>query len=166
MSDPYLGEIRMFAGNFAPAGWLFCQGQSLSITDYEALFALIGTTYGGDGQTTFAVPNLASRVPLHQSPDHPLASAGGAEQVTLTRDQLPVHTHTAAASDATGTSASPAGNVWASGSTTEYSSQAPSTTMSPTALTPAGGNQPHENMPPFVGINFIISLNGIYPPQS
>lgn len=165
MADPYLGEIRMFAGNFAPVGWMFCQGQTLAIADYEALYALIGTTYGGDGQSTFALPNLASRIPLHKSPEYPLAAAGGAEQVTLTRDQLPVHTHTAAASDATGTATSPAGNVWAAGSTTEYSSGAPSTTMSPAALAAAGGNQPHENMPPYVGINFIIALNGIYPPQ-
>ena len=166
MSDPYVGEIRMFAGNFAPVGWSLCQGQLLSISDYDVLFNLIGTTYGGDGQTTFALPNLQSRVPLHQGAGYQLGSLGGVESVTLTPQQLPVHSHLANGSDATANLTSPAGAVWATSSRSAYSSAAPTASMSPTALAASGGGQPHDNMPPFLVINFIISLYGIYPSQS
>jgi microcystin-dependent protein len=163
MSDPYIGEIRMFAGNFAPVGWLFCQGQTLAISEYETLFNLIGTTYGGDGQQTFALPNLASRMPMHQGPGYPLGGIGGAESVTLTSQQLPLHTHPAPAANAAATTASPTNAFWASWADSQYSSLAPTGTMHPASFTPAGGNQPHDNMPPYLAVNFIISLFGIYP---
>jgi microcystin-dependent protein len=163
MSDPYIGEIRMFGGNFAPNGWLFCQGQLLAIAEYDTLFNLIGTTYGGDGQNTFAVPDLQSRIPLHQGSGYPWAQTGGLEAVTLSTPQLPVHTHAATASNPPGTSTSPAGAVWSGSSKPAYSTATPTAAMSGAALAQAGGNQPHENMPPFLVINFIISCFGIYP---
>lgn len=163
MSDPYIGEIRLFAGNFAPVGWMFCQGQTLPIADYDTLFNLIGTTYGGDGQETFALPNLASRVPVHQANGYPLGAAGGVETVTLSTNQLPVHNHGLEASSATGTATSPSGNVWAAWSDSPYATSGTPVAMSPAALSPRGGNQPHDNMPPYLALNFIISLFGIYP---
>ena len=165
MSDPYNGEIRMFAGNFAPVGWLLCQGQVLPISDFDALFNLIGTTYGGDGQQTFALPDLQSRMPMHQGSGYVLGQTGGTETVTLNQNQLPVHTHQAVAA-AVASSPSPNGNFWASYANMEYSTQAPSAPMAPTALSLAGGNQPHDNMMPFLCINFIISLYGIFPTQN
>jgi microcystin-dependent protein len=164
MSDPYIGEIRMFGGNFAPNGWLFCQGQLISIADYDTLFNLIGTTYGGDGESNFAVPNLQSRFPLHQGSGYPLAATGGLEAVMLIQTQLPVHSHPATASNQpSGTSTSPAGAVWSGSSKPAYSTAVPTVAMSGAALAPAGNSQPHENMPPFLAINFIISCFGIYP---
>jgi microcystin-dependent protein len=164
MSTPYIGEIRIFAGNFAPVGWLLCQGQLLPISQYDVLFNLIGTTYGGDGQNTFAVPNLASRVPYHQGSGYALGQLAGTEQVTLTQQQLPVHTHTANANTPNADQAGPAGNVWGAGTLTAYTAdQTANATMSPAALTLAGGSQPHDNMPPFLCLNFIIATEGIYP---
>jgi microcystin-dependent protein len=166
VSSPYVGEIRLFAGNFAPAGWLLCQGQELPIADYDVLFNLIGTTYGGDGQNTFALPNLASRIPVHAGPGYTLGQTGGVEQVTLTTAQLPAHTHVAQGASATGTSASPANALWASGTYNAYSAQAPDAAMAPNAVAASGGNQPHDNMPPFLAINFIIATQGIFPSQT
>jgi len=167
MSNPYIGEIRMFGGNFAPVGWLLCQGQLVSISEYDTLFNLIGTTYGGDGVNTFALPNLQSRIPVHQASGYPLGMMGGVEQVTLTQTQLPVHTHSAASNGQTAGQTSPTGNFWGTSSIPSYSNVTPTTaTMAPASLTPAGGNQPHDNMPPFLVINFIISLFGIYPQQA
>ena len=164
MTEPYIGEIRLFAGNFAPVGWLLCQGQLLPIDQYDVLFNLIGTTYGGDGQTTFALPNLASRIPYHQGSGYVLGQQGGVEQVTLTQQQLPVHTHAANANSSNGSQPAPGGNVWGAGTLTNYTtSQAADTTMNPAALTPAGSSQPHDNMPPFLCVNFIIATEGIYP---
>ena len=164
MSNPYIGEIRMFAGNFAPNGWLLCQGQLVAISDYDTLFNLIGTTYGGDGQETFGLPNLASRIPVHQGNGYPLGALGGAESVVLTGSQLPVHTHPATASNLpTGSATNPAGNVWAGWSKAGYSNAAPGVAMSGAALAPSGGSQPHDNMSPYLAINFIISMFGIYP---
>ena len=163
MSNPYIGEIRMFGGNFAPVGWLFCQGQLVSISDYDTLFNLIGTTYGGDGQSTFALPNLQSRIPMHQSSGYQLGLMAGVESVTLNTNQLPVHTHAPVANTAA-TGTSPNGQFWASFANTMYSNQTPPPDpMAANALTPAGGNQPHDNMSPYLVINFIISLYGIYP---
>jgi microcystin-dependent protein len=166
MSDPYIGEIRMFGGNFAPNGWLFCQGQLVAISDYDTLFNLIGTTYGGDGQTNFGLPNLASRVPVHMGNaafgSYVLGQSGGVESVTLLTQQLPVHTHPAMASSLSGTATSPNAQVWADWGTPGYAPTA-DTQMNPAALTPAGGSQPHDNMPPYLAINFIISMYGIYP---
>src|SRR6476646_1275144 len=133
MSDPYIGEIRIFAGNFAPVGWLFCQGQLLPISEYDVLFNLIGTTYGGDGQETFALPNLQSRLPVHQGSGYVLGQVGGAETVTLNGNQNPIHTHQPLAA-AVATSQSPNANVWASYANNSYSSQPPATAMAPNAL--------------------------------
>jgi microcystin-dependent protein len=167
MGTPYIGEIRMFAGNFAPAGWAFCQGQLLAISENDTLFNLIGTTYGGDGQETFALPNLASRIPYHVGPGYALGQSGGVESVTLTTQQIPVHGHQAAANTPNANQNSPAGNVWGASTLSAYTKANPSNcTMSPSALLPAGGSQPHDNMPPFLCVNFIISLFGIYPSPS
>lgn len=165
MSTPYIGEIRMFGGNFAPVGWLLCQGQTLPIDQFDVLFNLIGTTYGGDGQTTFNLPNLQSRLPVHQGAGYTLGETGGVETVTLTGNQNPIHTHQPVAASVA-TSQSPNGNVWASYANNSYSSQQPSAAMAPNALTIAGGSQPHENMSPYLAINFIIATEGIYPSPS
>jgi microcystin-dependent protein len=167
MSDPYIGEIRMFGGNFAPVGWLFCQGQLLPISQYDALFNLIGTTYGGDGQNTFALPNLASRMPMHQGSGFVLGQMGGVESVTLTRNQLPVHTHAPVANTtAAAGGTSPNNQFWAGYAKTMYSTSPPATPMAGGALSYSGGSQPHENMSPYQVINFIIATEGIYPPPN
>lgn len=164
----YIGEIRMFAGNFAPQGWLFCQGQLLPISENDALFTLIGTTYGGDGQETFALPNLQSRVPVHQGPGATLAEMGGTEEVTLTVAQMPAHTHALLAAQTIGDANSPAGNQVAEtpGGVKPYIESSPSVNMSPNAIMPAGGSQPHSNVQPYLCINFIISLFGVFPSQT
>jgi len=168
MSESYLGEIRMFAGNFAPQGWAFCNGQEISIAENEALFALLGTTYGGDGQTTFALPDLQGRIPIHPSSDYPRGSKGGTENVTLTLDNLPAHTHIPLASSVVGTIDTPANGVWAASTVKEFSSGADKTPVSMNAqlLSPVGGGQPHDNMMPSTTVSFIISLYGVFPPQS
>jgi microcystin-dependent protein len=167
VSNPYVGEIRMFAGNFAPAGWAFCQGQLLSIAGNETLFQLIGTTYGGDGQSNFALPNLASRIPVHLGQNYSLGQTGGEETVTLTTQQVPVHAHPVIASTGTGAQSSPAGNVLAnSAAVALYSGDAPNVSLGPQSVQSAGGSQPHDNMQPFLAINFIISLFGIFPSQN
>ena len=168
MAQPYVGEIRMFAGNFAPVGWALCQGQLLPISENEVLFQLIGTTYGGDGQSTFALPNLQSRVPIHQGSGFFIGQSAGQETVTLTTNQIPSHSHAPQAGSAAGSSNSPAGNVFAAAPSgvNWYSSAAPSVPMSPSMVGSAGGSQPHDNMIPFLVINFIISLFGIFPTQN
>jgi microcystin-dependent protein len=164
MSDPYIGEIRMFGGTFAPVGWQLCQGQLLPISQYDALFTLIGTTYGGDGQNTFALPNLSSRLPVHQGPGYVLGQAAGAESVTLSSGQLPGHTHVPAGSSQPASTTDPANAVWANWSDKAYSTATPSDTM--TSLPVQGGSQPHDNMSPFLAVNFIIATEGIFPPQN
>ena len=166
MSTPYLGEIRLFAGNFAPVGWALCQGQLLAISENDALFSLLGTTYGGDGQNTFALPNLSSRIPVHQGSGYVLGQAAGSETVTLVSAQLPSHGHQVNAVAGQGGTASPSNAVWAAGSIAAYSDASPTVTMSPAAIAPSGGNQPHDNMSPYLVINFIIALEGIYPSQN
>lgn len=166
MSMPFVGEIRVFAGNFAPQGWMFCDGQLLSIAQNTVLFTLIGTTYGGDGQTTFALPDLRGRIPVHQGAGLVIGGKDGAEQVTLTSAQLPAHGHALQATAADGTSADPTNNVWAESDARTFSTAAPDGSMSATSLGSAGGGQPHANMMPFVGLNFIISLFGIFPSQN
>lgn len=165
MGSPYVGEIRMFAGNFAPVGWMLCQGQLLPISENEVLFNLIGTTYGGDGQSTFALPNLQSRVPMHVGPGFAQGQSGGAESVTLTTQQIPNHGHSAQGVGGGGQD-SPASGIWAVSTTQLYTGQPPDSPMDPAAIGPAGGSQPHDNMLPFLAINFIISLFGIFPSQS
>ena len=166
MSSPFIGEIRMFAGNFNPNGWMLCQGQIVPISENDALFNLIGTTYGGDGQTTFALPNLQSRVPIHVGPGFALGQSGGTETVTLTVSQIPAHSHVPQAFDAAGTQSSPAANVWAQSTLNNYDTNAPASSMNPAACGSAGGSQPHDNMVPFLVINFILSLFGVFPSQS
>ena len=168
MSSPFVGEIRMFGGNFAPAGWSFCNGALLAIDQNDVLFNLIGTTYGGDGQTTFALPNLQSRIPIHVGPGFALGQAGGVENVTLTTNQIPSHSHVPLANTAAGTQTSPANGLWASTnpSLNQYSTVAPSENFAPTAIGSTGGSQPHDNMVPFLAINFILSLFGIFPSQT
>jgi microcystin-dependent protein len=171
MSDPYIGEIRMFAGNFAPAGWAFCQGQPMPISENEALFQLLGTTYGGDGESTFNLPNLASRVPIHMGTGgggtYILGEMLGTESETLTVQQIPAHTHQALASGG-GQVQSPANAVLATATSTQtgiriYNATAPDVPLHGSAISPVGGSQPHDNMQPYLVINFILSLYGIYP---
>ncbi len=165
MAQPYIGEIRMFAGNFAPAGWLFCDGSLLQIADNDTLFNLIGTTYGGDGETTFALPDLRSRVPVHQGAGFPVAQTGGVEQVTLTTMQIPAHTHALTATTVAGSATIPAGNVLAqvTGGIQLYYEGQSTDRMSNAAITPLGSSQPHTNIQPYLAMNFIISQYGIYP---
>jgi microcystin-dependent protein len=169
MAQPYIGEIRMFAGSFAPQGWLFCDGQVLPISENEALFQLIGTTYGGDGESTFALPNLQSRVPIHRGngPDgitYPLAQMGGTEEVTLSTQQIPSHTHAFMVSTNPANTNSPVGNVLGEqGTINLFLVDAPNQSMNPASVTPVGGSQPHENCQPFLCVNYIISLFGIFP---
>ena len=160
----------MFAGNFAPAGWMFCEGQLLPISENETLFNLIGTTYGGDGQSTFALPDLRGRIPIHRGTGpggttYQLAETGGAEEVTLTTAQIPVHTHPLIASTASATEESPAGNLTGQPSTAIYNSgeEGSSQAMAASSLAPTGGSQPHTNFQPYLCVDFIISLFGIFP---
>jgi len=170
MSQPFIGEIRMFGGNFAPAGWAFCNGQQMAISENDALFQLIGTTYGGDGQETFNLPNLQSRVPIHmgQGPgtsNYQIGESGGVESVTLTTNQIPVHTHAALCSSGGGSASNPAGGVWAVSDTTQYANASPDTQMGnpPIPAGPMGGSQPHDNMIPYLCSSYISSLVAIFP---
>ena len=164
MAQPYVGEVRMFAGNFAPAGWMFCEGQLLPISENETLFQLIGTTYGGDGQSTFALPDLRGRIPIHQGNGFILAETGGAEEITLTVPQIPAHSHPLLASNALTNDANPANNVLAQANTFDpYQTNPANAPMAPTSIGPVGGSQPHTNFQPYLCINFIISLFGIFP---
>ena len=166
MAQPYVGEIRMFAGNFAPAGWMFCEGQLLPISEYETLFNLIGTTYGGDGQSTFALPDLRVRIPIHQGNGFILAETGGAEEITLTVNQIAAHSHPLLGSSNAGTLPDPGGNVVAKSTTANvdfYFQDVPSANMAAQSITSTGGSQPHTNFQPYLCVNFIISLFGIFP---
>ena len=164
MAQPYVGEIRMFGGNFAPAGWMLCEGQLLPIAENETLFQLIGTTYGGDGESTFALPDLRGRLPTHQGNGFILAQNGGVEQVTLTTQQLPVHTHALFASSGPGIVNSPSGNLLSESAAVKiYVAESPTTGLNATAMTAVGGSQPHDNLQPYLCLNFIISLFGIFP---
>lgn len=164
MAQPYVGEIRIFAGNFAPAGWEFCNGQLLSISENETLFQLIGTTYGGDGESTFAMPDMRGRIPVHQGNGYVLAEQGGVETVTLAVPQLPAHSHTLLASTGPGSGNSPAVSVLAEAPVISvFIEDAASVNMNPAAISAAGGSQPHDNYQPYLCVNFIISLFGIFP---
>lgn len=167
MAQPYVGEIRIVAGNFAPAGWMFCDGQLLPISENETLFQLIGTTYGGDGETTFAVPDLRGRLPLHQGNGFALAQSGGVETVTLTTTQIPAHTHALMASTGAGTQNSPKNRVTAaSPSVTLYVGDVTDSNLGASAVGATGGSQPHDNFQPYLCVDFIISLFGIFPSQT
>jgi microcystin-dependent protein len=164
MAQPYVGEIRMFAGNFAPAGWMFCEGQMLPISENETLFNLIGTTYGGDGQSTFALPDLRGRIPLHQGNGVILAETGGAEEITLTVNQISAHSHPLLASGDPTTTLNPGGGLLGAPLTaTPFFAASPNLALSPQAISSVGGSQPHTNFQPYLCINFIISLFGIFP---
>ncbi len=166
MAQPYVGEIRMFAGNFPPSGWMFCEGQLLPISENETLFQLIGTTYGGDGESTFALPDLRGRIPIHQGNGFILAETGGAEEITLTVQQIPAHTHPALCSIDTTTGTSPTNNVLAAPpdvNTLPYGTDAPVGAMNAASIGPVGGSQPHTNFQPYLCVDFIISLFGIFP---
>ena len=169
MSEPFVGEIRMFAGNFAPQGWAFCDGQLLAVSQNDALFSLLGTIYGGDGRTTFALPDLRGRVPVHagQGPglsERRLGSKGGTESVTLTTNQLPSHTHPVKGATDTATAATPANNVPAQSTAISlYAPVAPTVDMNAGAVQAVGGSQAHNNLMPTLCINFIIALYGVYP---
>jgi microcystin-dependent protein len=164
MAQPYVGEIRMFAGNFAPAGWMFCEGQLLPISENETLFQLIGTTYGGDGESTFALPDLRGRLPIHQGNGFILAETGGAEEITLTVNQIPAHSHPMLASSGPGNLNTPGGNVTAESATVKiYFADDPTANMNPSAVGPVGGSQPHTNFQPYLCVDFIISLFGLFP---
>ena len=175
MSEPFIAEIRIFAGNFAPRGWAFCNGQLLPIAQNTALFSLIGTTYGGDGRSTTALPNLQGRAPMHpgRGPGltaRRLGERSGTETITLSEAQIPGHTHTMQGQSATGGLGSPENNVWSplQGRTPPplYQSSAPNVNMKNTAIQNAGGGQAHNNMQPFLAMNFIIALQGLYPSRS
>jgi microcystin-dependent protein len=167
MSQPYVGEIRMFAGNFAIAGWMFCEGQLLPISEYETLFNLIGTTYGGDGQSTFALPDLRGRLPIHQGGGFTLAENGGVEEVTLSVNQIPAHSHAFLVSTALVNANTPQDNVLGQNATFQmYIQQPPSVNLANQALSSDGGSQPHSNFQPYLCVNFIISLFGVFPSQT
>jgi microcystin-dependent protein len=167
VAQPYVGEIRMFAGNFAPSGWMFCEGQLLPISENETLFQLIGTTYGGDGQSTFALPDLRGRLPLHWGNGFILAETGGAEEITLTVPQIPAHTHPFLGSGANGNQTPAPGALPAhSQNITPYINFPPDTNMNAGNVSPIGGSQPHTNFQPYLCVDFIISLFGIFPSSS
>lgn len=176
MSDQFVAEIRIFPFNFAPVGWAFCDGQLLPISQNTALFSLLGTTYGGDGKSNFALPNLQGSTPMQQGQGpglslRSLGELGGEQTVTLLTSEMPAHNHNAVATSGTG-QGSPVGNAWASGLKTGPSIYTPSSgapndvQMSQQALTPTGGNQPHNNLMPFLTLTFCIALQGIFPPRS
>lgn len=171
MAQPYVGEIRMFAGNFPPVGWMFCDGNTMPISENETLFQLLGTTYGGDGQETFNLPNIQSRIPIHMGTassgtTYQLAEAAGVETVTLTLNQTPTHTHPLVATNDSGSQANAGNAVLAAQSPVSIyrpNATPPNAAMNASSVSPTGGSQPHENMQPFLCINFIISLFGIFP---
>jgi microcystin-dependent protein len=168
MAQPYVGEIRMFGGNFAPAGWMFCEGQLLPISENETLFQLIGTTYGGDGQSTFALPDLRGRLPLHFGNGLVLAETGGAEEITLTVQQISAHSHAFLCSTSPASSNSPTNQLPAltqAATITPYGTDAPQLQLNAQSVGPVGGSQPHSNFQPYLCIDFIISLFGIFPSQ-
>ena len=173
MGEPFVGEVRMFGGSFAPAGWAMCQGQLMPISENETLFNLIGTTYGGDGQETFALPDLQGRVPMHQgqgpgiSQSYLIGEKAGVETVTLTTQQIPVHNHAFLCSTDAAASTDPTNQVIAQSSQIHvFTQDVTNRQMNANALTPQGGSQPHENLQPYLCITFIISLFGVFPSQN
>jgi microcystin-dependent protein len=165
VAEPFLAEIRIFSFGFAPLGWAMCNGQTLAINQNQALFALLGTTYGGNGITTFALPNLQGRIPLHVGNGIVLGEFGGESTHTLSVAEIPGHTHVPVGTSAAPSATSPAGNVWAPGSVNAYS-PSENVAMSAADVLPTGGSQAHENMPPYTVLNFCIALQGIFPSQN
>lgn len=164
MTEPFLSEIRLVSFNFAPKGWALCNGQLLPINQNQALFALLGTTYGGDGRVNFALPDLQGRVPIHFDSFHNLGQKAGEENHTLSLAEMPAHAHIVSASDADPDQGLPTGNTWAKGSGA-YSSAAADSSMNPASVSSVGGGQPHTNVQPYLVLNYIIALQGIFPSQ-
>lgn len=165
MSMPFLGEVKMVGFNFAPRGWAYCNGQILSIAQNTALFSLLGTTYGGNGQTTFALPDLRSRTPVHPGPTISLGQKSGEETHTLIVSEIPQHTHVAQGHTGAPDSSGPGNAAWATGGSNAYATAA-NATLNPASVAPTGGSQAHENMPPYLVINFVIALVGIFPSRN
>jgi microcystin-dependent protein len=165
MSEPFLGEIKIISWNFPPKGWTFCNGQLLPINQNQALFSILGTTYGGDGRVNFGLPNLQGRSPVHVGNGIALGELGGETAHTLNISEIPAHNHVPVGSSAAANLTSAAGNLWANVATNLYSASG-NTPMNPACVLPAGGNQPHENMSPYLVLNFIIALQGIFPSQN
>ena len=165
MATPFLGEIKIISWNFAPRGWAFCDGQLQPINQNQALFSILGTTYGGDGRVTFALPDLRGRVPIHMGDGLVEGEKQGEEAHTITMSEMPAHNHTVSASSAGPDAGSPSGNEWAA-LASGYSTVAPNTTFAPSAITNIGGSQAHSNMQPYLVLNFIIALQGIFPSQN
>lgn len=172
MADPFVAEIRIFPFNFAPKGWAWCDGQLMPLSQNTALFSLLGTTYGGDGKSNFALPDLQGRAPMHpgQGPGlslHDLGETGGSETVTLLESEIPSHNHTVTASEADGVEREPGGQLLATGiAISQYQVPGPLTQLSQNALTPAGGDQPHNNLQPYLTFYFNIALQGVFPPRT
>ena len=172
MATPFLGEIRMVGFNFAPVGWAFCAGQLLAISQNDALYALVGTIYGGDGVTTFGLPDLRGRLPINQGQgpglsNYVIGQSAGTESVTLLSTQMPSHSHLVNAASGGARNANPVGNLLGSGEADLYTHDgANAVALAPNVIVPSGGNQPHENMQPFLCINFIIALEGVFPSRN
>ena len=166
MSNPFIAEIRMVAFTFAPRGWALCDGQLLPINQNQALFSILGTTFGGNGQTTFALPDLRGRSPIHPDTQVLLGQTGGEENHTLAIAEMPGHTHQAQGDANSASVSSPTGNVWAASANNPFSSSAPDTALNPASVGPAGGSQPHPNQQPYLVVNFVIALTGIFPSRN
>jgi microcystin-dependent protein len=170
MSDPFIAEIRIVGFNFAPRGWAFCQGQTMNIAQNTALFSLLGTTYGGNGTTTYGIPNLQDRMPMHPGngpglTPRSLGQQAGSSQVTLTTPQMPAHSHTVMANTAAANQTNPAGNVLARGRNTFSTALSNPAALAPTSVSVQGNGLPHNNQSPYLSMNFIIALQGIFPPR-
>lgn len=163
MAEPFLSEIRIFSFGFAPKGWALCNGQLLPINQNQALFSLLGTTYGGDGRVNFALPNLQGRTPIHTGSGHTLGERGGEEAHTLSINEIPVHTHSVSASSSAGDDVNPAGHLLASPLSPSYRPPGAAVTMAPASIANVGGSQAHQNMQPFLTLNICIALQGIFP---
>lgn len=166
MSEPFVGEIRLFANNYAPRGWAACNGQTLPINGYQALYSLLGNVYGGNGTTEFALPDLRGRVPIHFSNNHPLGQKAGEEAHTLTVGEMPAHNHLVQASSENGVDSQPNQNVWSATQTGLYNTQASNAKLNAGAVSQAGESQPHNNMQPYLTVNFYIATEGIFPSRN
>lgn len=166
MAEPFLSEIRIFSFGIVPKGWALCNGQLLPINQNQALFALLGTTYGGNGETNFALPNLQGRIPIHMGAGFFLGQAGGEYAHTISNSEMPMHNHLVSASGAAASSDSPAGNLWAVSNSPAYAPLPPAVTLNAAVVSSVGGSQAHENMPPYLALNFCIALQGIFPSQN
>lgn len=166
MSEPFMSEIKIISWNFAPKGWAFCDGQTLPINQNQALFSLLGTTYGGNGQTTFGLPDLRGRIPMHLGNGHIQGEVGGQEAHTLTLSEMPTHNHLVGSSSTIGGLPAPANNDLAGNSTSPYSDQNPNAAMNPLGVTNVGGSQAHNNLSPYLTLNFIIALIGVFPSRN